>query len=135
MTTIEKLQKLLEAERSRVICLEQIAFLSPTKEINRLFSSMRNDASVACEALHSMILDRGGYTTTEVSELAEKIMELDSMDAILDYLIRDEKDVIRQIEEIPPEELKQQEMEYVKSLWHQHTRAVENCGRLLRGGR
>lgn len=135
MTIIERLQKLLEAERSRVICLEQLAFLSPSKEINRFFGSMRNDATSACETLHSMILEREGYTTNEVSELAERIMQFDSLDEILNYLIGDEKEVLLQIEAIPPEDLKQAEIEYVNTLWHRHSRIVENCQIMLRGGR
>jgi hypothetical protein len=135
MTIIERLQKLLEAERSRVICLEQLAFLSPSKEINRFFGSMRNDASGACETLHSMILEREGYTTNEVSELAEKIMQLDSLEEILEFLAKDEKDVVAQIEGIPPEELKEKELEFMKTLWIKHSRNSDNCRMILRQGR
>jgi len=135
MTIIERLQKLLEAERSRMICLEQLAFLSPSKEINRFFGSMRNDASGACETLHSMILEREGYTTNEVSELAEKIMQLDSLEEILEFLAKDEKDVVAQIEGIPPEELKEKELEFMKTLWIKHSRNSDNCRMILRQGR
>lgn len=135
MTVVERLQKLLEAERSRVICCEQLAFLSPNKDFNQFFASLRNHASGACETIHSMILGREGYTTTEVSDLAEKILEFDSMEDILEYLSKDEKDVIRQIEEVPPEELKEEELEFMKGLWIHHSRTVEKCGLMLRRGR
>lgn len=135
MTIIERLQKLLEAERSRVICLEQLAFLAPSREINRFFGSMRNDASSACETLHSMILEREGYTTNEVSELAEKIMQFDALEDILEFLAKDERDVVAQIEAIPPEEFKEKELEFMKTLWIKHSRNADNCRMILRQGR
>lgn len=135
MTIIERLQKLLEAERSRLICLEQLAFLSPNKEINHFFGSMRHEAAHACVTLHSMILEREGYTTDEVSELAEKIMEFSSLEDILEFLAKDEMAVVGQIEAIPPGELTEKELEYMKSLWIKHSRNAENCRMILRQGR
>lgn len=135
MTLVERMQKLLEAERSRVICLEQLAFLSPNKDVNRMLSTFRNDSSTACEMLHSLILQHDGNTTSEVSELAEGIMELSSLEEMIDFLIKDEQSVIRQIDEIPPEELNEAEKEFIKSLWHQHNRTIEMCKMLLGGRR
>jgi len=135
MTLIERFQKLLEAERSRVICLEQLAFLSPNKELNRMLSTFRNDASTACEMLHSLILQREGTTTSEVTALAEEIMELSSMEEMIGFLIKDEQNVLRQIEEVPPEELNVAEMEFLKNLWHQHNRIINMCKMALGGGR
>ena len=135
MTIVERMQKLLEAERSRVICLEQLAFLSPNKSVNRMLASLRNDASTACETLHSLIMQREGTTTSEVSGLAGEIMELSSLEAMIDFLVKDEKDVVRQIEEIPPEELSGPEKEFFQSLRHQHNRTIEMCKMVLSGGR
>ena len=135
MTLIERFQKLLEAERSRVICLEQLAFLSPNKDVNRMLASFRNDASTACEILHSLILQREGTTTSEVTALAEEIMELSSMEEMIGFLIKDEQNVVHQIEEIPPEELNEAEKEFLKNLWHHHNRTIDNCKMLLDGKR
>jgi len=135
MTVVEHMQKLLEAERSRVICLEQLAFLSPNKDVNRMLSSFRNDASTACEMLHSMIMQRDGYPSPEISGLAQDIMDLSSMEEMIDFLVKDEMDVVRQIEEIPPEELTEAEKSYFEGLWHQHKRTIEMCKMLLGGGR
>lgn len=135
MTPIEHFQKLLEAERARVICLEQLAFLSPNKDVNRMLSSFRNDASTACEMLHSLILQRNGTTTAEVTALAEEIMDLSSLEEMIGFLAKDEQNVLRQIEEIPPEELNEAETEFLKNLWHQHNRIIDMCNRVLGGGR
>ncbi len=135
MTVVERMQKLLEAERSRVICLEQLAFLSSNKNVNRMFSSVRNDASTACEILHSLILQREDKPTDEVSELAGAIMDLDSFEAQVAFLAEDEADVIRQIEEFPPEELTEAEKSYFEGLWHQHHRSIEKYKILLGAGR
>ncbi|MBE0603453.1 MAG: hypothetical protein IH611_07475 [Deltaproteobacteria bacterium] len=135
MTVVERMQKLLEAERSRVICLEQLAFLSPKKDVNRMLSAIRNDASTACEMLHSLILQREDKPTDEISELAGAIMDLDSFEAQIAFLAEDEADVIRQIEEFPPEELTEAEKSYFEGLWHQHNRTIEKFKMLQGGGR
>lgn len=135
MTLIERMQKLLEAERARVICTEQLAFLSPNKDANRLLATIRNDASTACEGLHSMILEREGKTTDEVSELAEKIMDLESFEEQIAFLVEDEMDVLRQIEGFVPEEMNEREREYLQYLWGQHNRTIDKCKMMLRLGR
>jgi hypothetical protein len=135
MTVVERMQTLLEAERSRVICLEQLAFLAPNKDLNRMLAKGRNDASSSCEMLHSMILRREGRTTDEVSELAGKIMDFDTFEEQLDFLAADEADVVRQIGEMPPEELTEEEKSFFTNLWHQHKHFMEGLRMVLRAGR
>jgi hypothetical protein len=112
MTLIERMQELLKAERAGLVCFEQMAFLASHKEVNHFFVSARNNAAVFCEGLHSLIMLRDAAPEAAIGEFAENVMALESEKERVDLVAKEMEWVVRKIDELPQQELNEQEVAF-----------------------
>ncbi|MEW6719269.1 MAG: hypothetical protein AB1346_02335 [Thermodesulfobacteriota bacterium] len=131
MTLIEVMQKLLEKERGKVICLEQLAFFASDKNVNKLLASIRHAAAVSCEGLHSWIMQRGGTTTNEVADLLDKVMDLPSWQAQFECLMQEEQEMVRMIEGLADENLSPDEIVFLRNQKSLHLENIQKYRALL----
>jgi len=130
MNLVETMKRLLEEERAQVLLLEQLAFYSRSKEANSLLASIRHDAAVSCEGLHSLIMQRGETVTNEISDLLEKVMDLTSWEEQFRYLIQEENHVLQMIDAVAQEDMTEHEVSLMRNLRNIHAGNIQKYRRL-----
>lgn len=131
MTVIDVMQKLLEKERGKVICLEQLAFFAQDRNVNKQLASIRHAAAVSCDGLHSWIMERGGTPTNEIAGLVDKVMDLPSWQAQFECLMQEEQEMVRMIEEIAQEKMGPEEAVFLRNQKSLHLENIQNYRMLL----
>lgn len=132
MDLVGRMQELLEAERAGVVCLEQMAFLASDKRMNKVFAQFRNDEGRFCNGLHRLILERDAAPTVTVGAFAEKVMALGDERERIALLIKGQAWVVRKIQEIPPDEMNEEEYKFFIEMRVTHARNIEICQELLK---
>ena len=131
MTLIDRMNELLEAERSGIIVYEQMSFLSPNKGINRMFAAIRNNEALDCEILHSLISQRDVRPSDNMNGFADKVMALEDEKERLALVLRGLAWVVRKIDELPGEELTQAEQDFFRQMRGQHLWNIGSLRELL----
>jgi nitronate monooxygenase len=131
MDLVGRMQELLEAERAGVSCLEQMAFYATDKARNVLFTRFRNDEGRFCGGLHRLLLVRDATPTAAVGSFAEKVMALPTEDERIALLIKGQAWVVRKIDEIPREEMNEEEQKFFVGMRETHVLNIEECRKFL----
>ena len=74
MTTIDRLNELLEAERAGVDTLSRLFPEARSPEMQKLFEQVRDDEAWSCAGLVRAIKTMGGTISEKKGDFAEKVM-------------------------------------------------------------
>jgi len=119
-TAADLMNELLEAERSGVVVFEQMSFVSSSREINRIFSIMRNNEARDCGILHSLISRREVRPTDNMNDFADKLLALEDEKERIKLAIKGCAWTARKITEFSGMELTQEEQDFLSSMHRQH---------------
>ena len=95
MTTIDRLNELLEAERAGVETLSRLFPQARSPEMQKLFEGVRDDEAWACAGLVRSIETLGRVTSGKRGDFAEKVMSESTLAGRLRLLNRGQGWVVK----------------------------------------
>jgi nitronate monooxygenase len=130
MTTVDRLNELLEAERAGVETLSRLFPEAHSPEMQKLFEGVRNDEAWACAGLVRSIKTLGGVTSEQKGDFAEKVMREPTLAARLRFLNRGQGWVVKRLDALTREPLPESVGEFLEEMKARHVTNIEACERL-----
>jgi len=130
MTTVDRLNELLEAERAGVETLSRLFPEARSPEMQQLFEGVRNDEAWACAGLVRSITTLGGVTSEKKGDFAEKVMSEPTLAARLRFLNRGQGWVVKRLDALTRETLPELVGEFLEEMKTRHVANIEACERL-----
>lgn len=117
---VERLNRLLEAERAGVVVMNDLAKDEDDAAVKERLIEVRNDEGKYCAGLVGMIKARGDVPTEKTGDFVDKVRALEKKEERLSLLIRGQEWVVRKVKEIPLELLEAPEKEFVADMIQGH---------------
>ena len=130
MTTVDRLNELLEAERAGGETLSRLFPEARSPEMQQLFEGVRNDEAWACAGLVRSITTLGGVTSEKKGDFAEKVMSEPTLAARLRFLNRGQGWVVKRLDALTRETLPELVGEFLEEMKTRHVANIEACERL-----
>jgi hypothetical protein len=131
MTTVDRLNELLEAERAGVETLSRLFPEARSPEMHKLFEGVRDDETWACAGLVRSIKTLGGITSEKKGDFAEKVMSEPTLAARLRFLNRGQGWVVKRLDGLLlGDTLPAPVAEFVEEMKRRHITNIEACERL-----
>ena len=130
MTTIDRLNELLEAERAGVDTLSRLLPEALTLEMRALFERVRNDEAWACAGLVRSIETLDGTTSGKKGDFAEKVMGESTLARRLQLLNRGQGWVVKRLDGLLGESLPTSVTAFLEEMRTRHVGNIEACDRL-----
>ena len=130
MTTIDRLNELLAAERAGVETLSRLlAEASP--EMQKLLATVRNDEAWSCAGLVRSITTLGGTMSDGKGDFADKVMREPTLAARLRLLNRGQGWVVKRLDGLLAETLPASVGSFLEEMKTRHIANIEACQRLV----
>lgn len=117
---VERLNRLLEAERAGVVVMNDLAKDEDDAAVKERLIEVRNDEGKYCAGLVGMIKARGDVPTEKTGDFVDKVRALEKKEERLSLLIRGQEWVVRKVKEIPLELFEAPEKEFVADMIQGH---------------
>lgn|SRR5215468_2697859 len=130
MTTVDRLNELLEAERAGVETLSRLFPGARSPEMRKLFEGVRDDEAWACAGLVRCITTLGGITSEKKGDFADKVMSEPNLAARLRLLNRGQGWVVKRLDGLLGDTLPAPVSEFVNEMKRRHITNIEACERL-----
>ena len=131
MTTIDRLNELLEAERAGVDALSRLLPEARSPEMHKLFEGVRNDEAWACAGLVRSIETLGGVTSGKKGDFAEKVMSESTLARRLRFLNRGQEWVVKRLDGLLGDTLPASVTAFLEEMKTRHISNIEACDRLV----
>ena len=130
MSTVDRLNELLEAERAGVETLSRLFPEARTPEMRELFEQVRDDEAWSCAGLARSIKTLGGVTSEKKGDFAEKVMAEPTLAARLKLLNRGQMWVVKRLDALLGETLPQSVSEFLAEMKVRHLANIAACDKL-----
>jgi len=130
MTSVERLNELLEAERAGVETLSRLFPEARSPEMQGLFEGVRNDEAWSCAGLVRCIKTLGGVMSEKKGDFAEKVMSEPTLAARLRFLNRGQGWVVKRLDGLLGEALPSSVTGFLQEMKMRHIINIEACERL-----
>ena len=131
MTTVDRLNELLEAERAGVDTLSRLLPEARSPEMHKLFEGVRNDEAWACAGLVRSIETLGGVTSGKRGDFAEKVMSESTLARRLRFLNRGQGWVVKRLDGLLGDTLPASVTAFLEEMKKRHVSNIEACERLV----
>ena len=132
MTTIDRLNELLEAERAGVDTLSRLFPEARSPEMQKLFEDVRDDEAWSCAGLVRSIKTLGGAISDKKGDFADKVMNEPTLAARLRLLNRGQGWVVKRLDGLLGEALPEAVAGFLEEMKTRHTSNIEACERLAK---
>ena len=135
MTTIDRLNELLEAERAGVDTLSRLFPEARSPEMQTLFEAVRDDEAWSCAGLVRSIKTLGGTISDKKGDFADKVMNEPTLAARLRLLNRGQGWVVKRLDGLLGETLPASVGEFSRrdeDAPHQQHRSLRAVGEVSR---
>ena len=130
MTTVDRLNELLEAERAGVETLSRLFPEASTTEMRKLFEQVRDDEAWSCAGLARSIKTLGGVMSEKKGDFAEKVMSEPTLAARLRLLNRGQGWVVKRLDGLLGETLPPSVSEFLTEMKTRHIANIDACDQL-----
>jgi hypothetical protein len=130
MTTVDRLNELLEAERAGVETLSRLFSEARSPEMRKLFEEVRNDEAWSCAGLARSIKTRGGTMSEKKGDFAEKVVREPTLGTRLRFLNRGQGWVVKRLDGLLGETLPASVSEFLAEMKTRHIANIAACDRL-----
>lgn len=130
MTTVDRLNELLEAERAGVETLSRLFPEARTPEMRKLFEQVRDDEAWSCAGLVRSIKTLGGVMSEKKGDFADKVMGEPTLAARLRLLNRGQGWVVKRLDSLIGGNLPEAVGSFLKEMKTRHLANIEACDRL-----
>jgi nitronate monooxygenase len=130
MTTVDRLNEILEAERAGVETLSRLFPEARTPEMRKLFEQVRDDEAWSCAGLVRSIKTLGGVMSEKKGDFAEKVMAEPTLGARLKLLNRGQMWVVKRLDALLGETLPQSVGEFLTEMKARHLANIAVCDKL-----
>jgi len=130
MTTVDRLNEILEAERAGVETLSRLFPEARTPEMRKLFEQVRDDEAWSCAGLARSIKTLGGVMSEKKGDFAEKVMAEPTLSARLKFLNRGQMWVVKRLDALLGETLPQSVSEFLAEMKTRHLANIAACDKL-----
>ena len=130
MTTVDRLNEILEAERAGVETLSRLFPEARTPEMRKLFEQVRDDEAWSCAGLARSIKTLGGVMSEKKGDFAEKVMAEPTLGARLKFLNRGQMWVVKRLDALLGETLPQSVSEFLAQMKARHLANIAACDKL-----
>jgi hypothetical protein len=130
VTTIDRLNELLEAERAGVDTLSRLFPEARGPEMQTLFEAVRDDEAWSCAGLVRSIKTMGGAVSDRKGDFAEKVMQEPTLAARLQLLNRGQGWVVKRLDGLLGETLPPSVRTFLDEMKTRHRANIEACERL-----
>jgi nitronate monooxygenase len=130
MTTIDRLNELLEAERAGVDTLSRLFPEARSPEMQKLFEDVRDDEAWSCAGLVRSIKTLGGTISDKKGDFADKVMNEPTLAARLRLLNRGQGWVVKRLDGLLGEGLPESVAGFLEEMKTRHVSNIEACERL-----
>ncbi len=130
MTTVDRLNELLEAERAGVETLSRLFPEARTPEMKKLFEEVRDDEAWSCAGLARSIKTLGGVISDKKGDFADKVMGEPTLAARLRLLDRGQMWVVKRLDALLGETLPDSVSIFLKEMKKRHLANIEACEHL-----
>ena len=131
MTTIDRLNELLEAERAGVETLSRLVPGALGPEMRALFEAVRDDEAWSCAGLVRSIETLGGVSSGKRGDFAEKVMHESTLARRLRFLNRGQGWVVKRLDGLLADPLPAAVTTFLDEMKKRHLRNIEACDRLV----
>jgi nitronate monooxygenase len=132
MTTIDRLNELLEAERAGVDTLSRLFPEARGPEMQTLFEAVRDDEAWSCAGLVRSIKTLGGTISDKKGDFADKVMNEPTLAARLRLLNRGQGWVVKRLDGLLGEGLPEAVAGFLEEMKTRHASNIEACERLAK---
>ena len=132
MTTIDRLNELLEAERAGVDTLSRLFPEARGPEMQTLFEAVRDDEAWSCAGLVRSIKTLGGTISDKKGDFADKVMNEPTLAARLRLLNRGQGWVVKRLDGLLGEGLPEAVAGFLQEMKTRHVGNIEVCERLAK---
>ena len=130
MTTIDRLNELLEAERAGVDTLSRLFPEARSPEMQTLFEAVSGDEAWSCAGLVRSIKTLGGAISDKKGDFADKVMNEPTLAARLRLLNRGQGWVVKRLDGLLGEGLPEDVAGFLEEMKTRHVGNIEACERL-----
>ena len=130
MTTVDRLNELLEAERAGVETLSRLFPEARGPEMQKLFEAVRDDEAWACAGLVRCVKTLGGIASEKKGDFADKVMSEPTLATRLRLLNRGQGWVVKRLDGLLGDTLPAPVSEFVNEMKRRHITNIEACERL-----
>ena len=130
MTTVDRLNEILEAERAGVETLSRLFPEARTPEMRKLFEQVRDDEAWSCAGLVRSIRTLGGVMSEKKGDFAEKVMAEPTLSARLKFLNRGQMWVVKRLDALLGETLPAPVSEFLTEMKARHLVNITACDKL-----
>lgn len=130
MTTVDRLNELLEAERAGVEALSRLFPEARTPEMRKLFEQIRDDEAWSCAGLARSIKSLGGVMSEKKGDFAEKVMAEPTLAARLRLLNRGQGWVVKRLDALLAEQLATSLADFLAEMKTRHLANIAACDKL-----
>jgi nitronate monooxygenase len=130
VTTVDRLNELLEAERAGVETLSRLFPEARTPEMRKLFEQVRDDEAWSCAGLVRSIKTLGGVMSEKKGDFADKVMGEPTLAARLRLLNRGQGWVVKRLDALIGENPPEAVGSFLKEMKTRHLANIEACDRL-----
>jgi uncharacterized protein DUF6306 len=130
VTTIDRLNDLLEAERAGVDTLSRLFPEARGPEMQKLFEAVRDDEAWSCAGLVRSIKTLGGVISEKKGDFADKVMHEPTLAARLTLLNRGQGWVVKRLDGLLAEGLPASVGSFLQEMKTRHLANIEACERL-----
>ena len=131
MTTVDRLNELLEAERAGVDTLSRLLPEALSPEMRALFEGVRNDEAWACAGLVRSIETLGGVASGKRGDFADKVMREPTLASQLRFLNRGQGWVVKRLDGLLGDALPPSVTAFLDEMKARHITNIEACDRLV----
>jgi nitronate monooxygenase len=132
MTTIDRLNELLEAERAGVDTLSRLFPEARGPEMQTLVEAVRDDEAWSCAGLVRSIKTLGGAISDKKGDFADKVMNEPTLAARLRLLNRGQGWVVKRLDGLLGEGLPEAVAGFLQEMKTRHVGNIEACERLAK---
>ncbi len=130
MTTVDRLNELLEAERAGVETLSRLFPAATTPGMGKLFEQVRDDEAWSCAGLARSIKTLGGEISEKRGDFADKVMAEPTLAARLRLLNRGQGWVVKRLDALLVETLPTSVSDFLREMKARHLANIAACGKL-----
>jgi hypothetical protein len=130
VTTIDRLNELLEAERAGVDTLSRLFPEARGPEMQELFEGVRDDEAWSCAGLVRSIKTLGGTVSEKKGDFADKVMGEPTLPARLRLLNRGQGWVVKRLDGLLGEPLPESVSGFLADMKTRHLENIAACERL-----
>ena len=130
MTTVDRLNELLGAERAGVETLSRLFPEARTPEMRELFEQVRDDEAWSCAGLARSIKTLGAVMSEKKGDFAEKVMAEPTLAARLKLLNRGQMWVVKRLDALWGETLPAPVSEFLAEMKTRHLANIAACDKL-----